>query len=131
MESVPVKFPVLEGVKVTLIVQPAPLATLEPQVLFCSKLAVVAILSIFSVAEPTLPNVIGCAALVVPTSWSEKVRLVTNKSAVGDPPQLLSRQTAQTAREKGLFMLSLPEKPAPCRSREGVKATRECLRTLP
>jgi len=105
MESVPVRLPGLEGVKVKVTVQFAPTMTLEPQVLVSSKLAVVVILSMFRVAEPMLLRPTDSARLVRPTDSSGKFKLVTDRVAVGDPPQALSRQTAQTASRKCLFIL--------------------------
>jgi hypothetical protein len=62
-------------------------------------------LSMLSVAEPVLLTMTGCSALGEPTGSVPKVRLVTDRSAVGEPPQALSRQTAPTASKKCLFIL--------------------------
>jgi hypothetical protein len=51
-ESVPFKVPVLPGVKVTLTVQLAPDARMEPQLSVSPKLAVAVIPEMFSVAVP-------------------------------------------------------------------------------
>jgi hypothetical protein len=66
--TLPVKVPVVVGVNVTLIVQAAPAATEEPQVLVSPKfvLAVIEVMEIAAV--PVLLRVTTCAALVVPTT---------------------------------------------------------------
>ena len=51
-ERVPFKVPVLPGVKVTLTVQLAPDATMEPQLSVSPKLAVAEMPKMFSVAAP-------------------------------------------------------------------------------
>ena len=67
-----VREPVAEGVKVTLIVQLAPAATLVPQVFVCAKspllVPVTAMLVMLSAAVPLFVSVTVCAALVVPTA---------------------------------------------------------------
>jgi hypothetical protein len=73
--------------------------------LVSSKLAVVVIFSMFRVAEPMLLRLIDNAPLVRRTDSSGKFKLVTDRVAVGDPPPALSRQTAQTASKKCLFIL--------------------------
>jgi len=83
MVNDPVLLPATVGVKVTLMVQLAPAARLEPQVLSCAKLPVATILEMVSAAVPVLVNVTACAALVVPKGWLEKVRLVTDKLTTG------------------------------------------------
>jgi hypothetical protein len=95
-------------VNVTLIVQLAPVATLEPQVLVCSKLAVIAIASMWSVAEPVLLTMIDCGPLVSLTNSSAKVKLATDKVAVGDPSQVLSRHTTHTASTPRRFIFVSP-----------------------
>jgi hypothetical protein len=64
---VPANVPVAVEEKVTLMVQEAPAATLAPQVLVWTKLALVAMLDIRRLAFPELLSVTCCAALVVPT----------------------------------------------------------------
>jgi hypothetical protein len=70
------RVPLAVGVNVTLIVQLAPAATLDPQVLVCAKspgfAPVSEMLWIVSVF-PRLVSVIVCGLLVVPTSRLEKV----------------------------------------------------------
>ena len=56
------------GVNVTVIVQLAPAATLEPQLLVCEKLALTEIFVIVSVALPMLVSVMLCGVLLVPTN---------------------------------------------------------------
>ena len=57
----------VEGVNVTLIAQPAPAATLVPQLFVWAKSPVVVIPEIASGAVPVFDNVTFWAALVVPT----------------------------------------------------------------
>jgi hypothetical protein len=64
----PVKVPVVVGVNVTLIVQVAPAATEEPQVLVSPKF-VPAVIDVTVIATvPVLVRVTTCAGLVVPTT---------------------------------------------------------------
>jgi hypothetical protein len=86
-ESEAFRAPVADGLKVTLIVQFAPAATLEPQVLvsvksplFAPPMAMPEPLML-NVAVPVFVSVTVWAALVVETSWFPKLRLVV-------PPKL-------------------------------------------
>ena len=63
---VPVRDPRAVGVNVTLMAQFAPAARLEPQLLFCVKLALATILVILRLAEPLLVRVISWLALELP-----------------------------------------------------------------
>jgi len=69
MVTVPVRVPVVVGVKLTLIVQLAPAATEDPQVPEPEKAKSPPIVRplIVSVAFPVLVSVTACAALAVPT----------------------------------------------------------------
>lgn len=67
MTKSPLVLPVTEGLKVTLMVQFAPAATLDPQPLVCAKSAVGVMLLMVKAALPLLARVIACAELVVPT----------------------------------------------------------------
>jgi len=75
-----VRMPLAAGVKVTLMVQFPPAATELPQVLAWAKsLAlgpVIARLEIVKAPLPMLPRAMVRVALVVPTGWLAKVRLV-------------------------------------------------------
>ena len=64
-------------------VQLALAARLVPQVLVSAKLAEAAMLLIESAPVPVFVKVMVCAALVVPTVWLAKVRLVGDKLIVG------------------------------------------------
>jgi len=79
-ESVPVSVPVALGVKVTEIVQLAPVAKLDPQVLVLMAKFVpvwtIVILVMETELAPVLVSVAVCAELVVPRSCAGKVRLV-------------------------------------------------------
>ena len=97
IDRVPLKSSTLGGVKVTFIMQLAPAATLELQVLVWLKSPVVVIFVILSVAEPVLLNLIPCAGLVVLAGSLPNVILVTDKLAVGEPPHAVKKNTAQTA----------------------------------
>jgi len=82
--------PAAEGVQVTLIVQLAPAATLDPQLLVCAKslelAPVSATLPMPKGAPPAFVRVTLLAVLVVPTDWLPKARLPAEKLAAGDPP---------------------------------------------
>src|SRR5204862_3254271 len=78
--SVPLRDPAAVGVKVTLIVQFPPAATLDPQLLVCPKspglVPVKAMLVMLNVAPLGFESVTACAALVAPTFWLLKVSVV-------------------------------------------------------
>ena len=82
-----VRDPLAAGVKVTLIVQLAPAATLAPQLLVCAKsLAFAPEIARLVTLKDVLPEfvkVIVWAVLVVPREWLPKARLVeeTNSAA--------------------------------------------------
>jgi hypothetical protein len=77
---VALRLPLPRGANFTLMVQLLPDAREEPQVLVCVKspelVPVNEMELIVRVAGPTFVRVTVLAALVVPTSWSEKLRLV-------------------------------------------------------
>lgn len=79
----PVRVPVEVGAKVTLNAQLAPAATVEPQVFVSEKSPLMATLEIVSVDVPVFVRDKVWAALVVPTSWLPKLRLVAEKEAMG------------------------------------------------
>jgi len=68
-----VRVPLAEGVKVTLMVQLAFAATVDPQLFDCAKSAgfvpVSVMLVILSAVPPLLVSVTVCGALVVPIFW--------------------------------------------------------------
>jgi hypothetical protein len=64
----PVKTPVAPGENVMLIEQFAPDSRVEPHVCVSAKLALAAMLTIFTVAVPELFSKMVCAGLVVPTA---------------------------------------------------------------
>ena len=78
-----VRVPLAVGVKVTLIVQLTPAATLEPQLLVCAKsLALAPETAMLVTLKDVLPEfvrVIVWAVLVVPTDWLPKSRLVDDR----------------------------------------------------
>jgi hypothetical protein len=73
---VPVRLPIAVGVKLTLIVHVDPPARLPPQLLVSAKSPLVVMLVMLSDAVPVLLNVTGFNALVVPSTWERKFRLV-------------------------------------------------------
>lgn len=83
IESVPVTRSIAPGVKVTPMLQLAPAARLEAQVLVSSNLLVALIFEMLSVCVPLLIIVTVCAELVVPKSWVGKVRLAADRIALG------------------------------------------------
>src|SRR5439155_59393 len=93
MVTVPVRVPVVVGVKLTLIVQLAPAATAVPQVpspSIATESPLIVMLLIVSVAFPVLVSVTDCVALVVPTAWLAKVNEAGERLATGpvdvEPP---------------------------------------------
>jgi hypothetical protein len=68
MLTLPVKVPVVVGVKVTLIVQAAPAATDDPHVFVSPKFVLAVIDVMLNATLPVLVSVTVCAGLVVPTT---------------------------------------------------------------
>jgi hypothetical protein len=82
--SVPVRVPAAVGLKATLMVHDAPAARLDVQVLLVmTKSPLTATPETVTAAAVPFFRVAFCAALVVPTSWLAKVRLVG--ASVTDP----------------------------------------------
>ena len=84
------RVPVAAGLKMTLMVQLAPAATLAPQLLVSAKSLAfrpeTAILLTVKVALPELVKVVSWAVLVVPRDWVPKARLLGEKVAVDFAP---------------------------------------------
>jgi hypothetical protein len=78
--------PSAPGVKVTLNVQLAPSATLEPQSFVSPNSGLMAILATVNGASPELLNVTVCGGLGMPTSWSPKARLDGERLTAGATP---------------------------------------------
>lgn len=87
---VPVRCPCIVGANVTLIVQLGPMATVAPHVLVCKKSPLIAMLVIVRVSVPLLVSITVWAGLVVPITWSPKVRLVGVSVTAGAVPVPLS-----------------------------------------
>jgi hypothetical protein len=83
MLSVPVRAPVPVGAKVTLIVQLLPAAREGPPPLVSLKSPLEVMLVMVKAATPLFVSVTVCAALVVPTIWLLKVRLVGASTTSG------------------------------------------------
>ena len=75
--------PVTVGVKVTLMVQLPPAATLAPQVLVWAKSPLAATPVMFKAALPVLYSVTVCGALVVPTLVPVNVSVVGTRLTTG------------------------------------------------
>ena len=82
-KSMPVRLPVVLGVKVMLISQLVAGARLPTQLSLSAKWAVVSISVTFRVAPPELVSVTVMAPLVVPTFWPGNIRLVADSVAPG------------------------------------------------
>ena len=85
----PVRAPNCVGVKVTLIVQFFPAASVLPQgfvLVVCAKSPLVAMLLMFSVAVPVLLSVTLFAGVVTPTTVLPNVREVGTRVTTGLPP---------------------------------------------
>ena len=81
--SVPVRFPAAVGVKVTLIVHPAPTATEPAQVLVWAKSPVVVMVRGVRASLPVLVSVSVCGRLEVETVCPGKLRLVAERLTTG------------------------------------------------
>jgi hypothetical protein len=87
MVMVPVRVPVAVGVKVTVILQFVPAATGEPtQVLVWAKSPLATMLLMVRAMLPVLLTVTLCELLLVPKSWSPKLRLADDKPTTGPVP---------------------------------------------
>jgi len=91
MVTTPVRVPGVEGVKVTLIEQPAPAATLVPQLVVSVKSPLAEILEMLSGALPEWVRVTVCGALDGPTGGERKVNLAGGSVRAGRGP---ARETA-------------------------------------
>jgi hypothetical protein len=111
--NVPGRVPLAVGANVTEIVQFAPAATLDPQLLVSPKSPEAAIDVTESAAVPELVSVTVCAALVVLTVWEAKVRLVGETAAVGPDPVPV-RVTTCGLPGPSSAMLSVPVRVPPC-----------------
>jgi hypothetical protein len=83
MVNKPVLLPVAVGVNVTLMAQLAAGANPDPQVLSSAKSPVTVMLEIVKAAVPVLVIVIVCGALVDPSAWLVKVKLVADRLTTG------------------------------------------------
>src|ERR1035437_1913999 len=81
--SLPPRVSAAVGANVPAIVQLAPMATGEPQVLVWQKSPVVAIWVTVNAAVPLLVNVTCWAALELPTGWLEKLKLPGLNATLG------------------------------------------------
>ena len=84
--SKPLRLPPALGVKVMLMVQEPPAATLEPQLLVWLKLPLTATLLTVSAMPPLLLRLTAWASEVVPKSWPENVKLAGERLAEGTAP---------------------------------------------
>ena len=106
-ETAPDRIPVAVGVKVTLIEQFAPAASVAPHVFVSAKSPLLVMLEIAMASLPVFESVILCAALVVPTGCAPKFRLVGVRLATGAPPVPASA-TMCGLPEAVSFMVTLP-----------------------
>ena len=84
--SAPVRFPAAVGVKVTLIVQPAPAATEPAQLLVWEKSPLVVIVRGVKAPVPVLVSVTVCGGLGVETVSAGKLSLVAERLTTGTIP---------------------------------------------
>jgi hypothetical protein len=82
----PDRAPAAAGVKVTLIEQFAPAASVVPHAFVSAKSPLLVMLEIAMASLPVFESVIVCAALVVPTGCAPKFKLVGLRLATGAPP---------------------------------------------
>jgi hypothetical protein len=104
--SVPVRVPVVVGVKETLTVQVPPAAT-TPQLLVCEKSPEIEILETLRGAVPLLVTVMACGTLVVFMFWPPKVSDDGDSAAIEAMPVPASA-TAGAAPGLLLFKVSVP-----------------------
>jgi hypothetical protein len=83
MVTVPVLLPTAAGVKVTLMVQLPPAATLAPHALVSAKSPVAEMLVMFSGAAPVLLSVTVCVLLVLPSCCLANVRFGVERLTTG------------------------------------------------
>src|SRR2546427_301120 len=83
MVTPPVLKPAVVGLKVTLMVQPAPTATFVPQLFVWAKSPLAAMLVMFNTAVPLLVSVDVWGGLVVPMGWLPKFRLAVESVTRG------------------------------------------------
>ena len=88
------RLPIAAGLKVMLIAQFAPAATLDPQVFVCEKsplfAPVMVMLAMFRVAIPLFVSMMFCAALAVVTNWPAKLSDMGASVTAGAVPVPLS-----------------------------------------
>lgn len=82
-ERVPLRGPVTVGVKVTLMLQFAPAASVLPQLFVWAKSPLAAMVAIDKGPVPLFVRMTVCAALVLPTLWAGKVTVVGERVAPG------------------------------------------------
>ena len=83
MLRVPVLVPPAVGLKVTEMEQLAPAATLVPQALVAEKSPLAVMPEMVSAEMPVLVKVTDCAVLLVPDTWTAKVREEDDKLTAG------------------------------------------------
>jgi hypothetical protein len=88
--SVPVRAPVAVGVNATLAVQELPAARLLLHVLVSEKLLPTVMLVKVTVAVPELVTFTNCGALLVPTAWLAKVRVLGETLTTGPAGAVLA-----------------------------------------
>ena len=93
MVSKPVLLPAAVGANVTLMAQFAPAANPAPQVLSSAKSPVTVIPAMVNAAVPVLVIVIVCGALVDPSAWLLKVKLVDDRLTTGAAAPMPERVT--------------------------------------
>jgi hypothetical protein len=111
------KSPEAFGEKVTSMVQLAPAARVDPQVLLSAKLALAMMAETLSVAVPVFFNVIDSAVVVAPTISWPKASFVTDSETAGAPPadiapvQPLIQQSPSRMTIAWGFISSLQQRP--------------------
>ncbi len=95
---VPVLVPAVAGVKVTLMVQLAPMARGTGQLLLSEKSPLGTILVMFNGASPVLDRVRGCGALVEATFWSPNVRVMEDRVTVAEVAILVMKASEVPAK---------------------------------
>lgn len=120
MEIVPLELPLLCGVNVMLIVQPAPPASEAGQLLVSAKGWFVTMPLMLRLAPPVFVRTTVCTVLVVPTTWPGNVKLdADSETAAGVSPVPLKETDCGLPLALSLMVTPPVELPLVC----GVKVT--------
>jgi hypothetical protein len=104
----PVREPAAVGVNVTLIVQLAPTARVVPQLFVCAKSPLAAMELIVAAVVPLFDRVVGCEAVVEPTTVFANARLVGLALSDGPGAVPVPLRATVTAPDTSVLIVSVP-----------------------